>query len=63
MNASHQGWTLIIGIALLLIGAATAFVTFVFNSSTPLQLGPIPFFAGCAAALIGLIVTVVGVVG
>ena len=63
MNASHQGWTLLIGVAMLLIGAATAIVTFVFNSSTPLQLGPIPFFAGCMAALVGLIVTIVGVIG
>lgn len=63
MNASHQGWTLIIGIALLFFGFAGAGVTFIFNSSTPMQLGPVPFFGSCFVALIGLIVTIIGVIG
>lgn len=63
MNASHQGWTLLIGVAMLLIGSAAAFVTFVLNSSTPMQLGPVPFFTGCAIALVGIIVTIVAVIG
>ena len=41
------------------IGLSVAGVTFVFNSSTPIQLGPVPFFGGaglaafCLIALIG----------
>ena len=41
-----------------IIGMVVAVITFVLNSSSPLQLGPIPFFGGAALAavcLIGLI--------
>ena len=40
------------------IGLAGAVVTFIFNSQTPMQLGPVPFFGGaglfviCTVALI-----------
>lgn len=63
MTGSHQGWTLAIGIAMLLIGAAGAVVTFVLNAATPLQLGPIPFFTGLLVALVGLIATIVAIIG
>lgn len=49
-----------IGLILLIAGVAGAFVTFVLNSQTPLQLGPVPFFAGCGAALVGLILFISG---
>lgn len=49
---------LAIGCGLLVLGAAGAFVIGVFNSSTPLQLGPIPFFGCAMLALIGLILAV-----
>lgn len=52
---------LAIGLGLLAIGAVGAGVTFVLNSSTPMQLGPIPFFAGCFVALVGLIVTITAI--
>lgn len=45
-----------VGVFLLLVGAIGAIVTFIFNSQTPMQLGPVPFFAGCAVALVGLII-------
>ena len=47
----------------MVLGALGAAVTFFFNSSTPLQLGPVPFFAGiafggvCLVALIARIST------
>ena len=42
----------------LIIGMVVAVITFVLNSSTPLQLGPVPFFGGAglaAVCIIGLI--------
>lgn len=36
-------------------GIVAAGVTFIFNSQTPLHLGPIPFFTGAALALACLI--------
>lgn len=50
---------LAIGLGLLFLGAAGAGVTFILNGSTPIQLGPVPFFAGCIVALIGLIITLI----
>ena len=38
-----------------IIGSLIAGVTFVFNSSTPLQLGPIPFFGGAILAVVCLV--------
>ena len=35
-----------------LIGVVVAVLTFVFNSSTPLQLGPVPFFGGSLLAFV-----------
>lgn len=46
----------LIGAALLLLGAGAAAFTFIMNSQTPLQLGPFPFFGGCAVAFVGLLV-------
>ena len=39
----------------LVIGIALAGATFVFNSSTPFQPGPVPFFIGAAMAAFCLI--------
>jgi hypothetical protein len=46
------------GLALIVLGALAAGLTFVVNSGGG-ALGPIPFFGGCFVALVGLIVTVV----
>lgn len=35
-----------------LVGVVIAVLTFVFNSQTPLQLGPVPFFGGAGLFLI-----------
>lgn len=47
-----------LSLALCLVGCAIAVITFVMNSQTPMQLGPIPFFFGCGLALIGLMLFV-----
>lgn len=49
---------LTVGIVLLALGIAGAVGTFVLNSSTPMQLGPIPFFVSAFVCLVGLIVTI-----
>ena len=49
----------IIGVTLLILGMIGAGIIFVFNGSTPLQIGPIPFFACVFIAVIGLIITIV----
>jgi hypothetical protein len=54
---------LAIGLILLALGIAGAVIAFVLNSSTPMQLGPIPFFGGCFVALVGLIVVITALVG
>jgi hypothetical protein len=50
----------IIGLVMLVLGLAGAGFTFAANSSTPLQLGPVPFFCGAFLALVGLILLLVG---
>ena len=42
----------------MILGAAGAFVVFVLNGSTPIQLGPIPFF-GCAALFVVSLIVVI----
>lgn len=41
--------------AAFVLGIIVAVVAFVFNSYTPLQLGPVPFFGGVGLALVCLI--------
>ena len=43
----------LIGLALALLGVLAGAIVFVFNSQTPLQLGPIPFFASCGLFVAG----------
>ena len=47
-----------IGLAMLIVGIGGAGITMICNSQTPIQLGPVPFFAGCGVALVGLILFV-----
>lgn len=49
-----------IGLVLLIVGVGSAGAAFIFNSQTPLQLGPVPFFGGAIVALIGLIFLISG---
>ena len=44
-----------IGAVFFVIGTLSAVVGFAFNSSTPVQVGPIPTIGGAALALIGLV--------
>lgn len=44
-----------IGLAMLIVGIVAAIVVFICNGSTPIQLGPIPFFGSLAVALVGLV--------
>lgn len=62
MTSSQQGIVLASGISMLLIGAAVAVIAFILNASTPVQLGPVPFFTGCLVALVGLIATIVAII-
>jgi hypothetical protein len=45
-----------IGAALMIVGVGISGLTFMLNSSTPMQLGPVPFFAGVAVFFVGLLV-------
>ena len=47
-----------IGLGMLIVGVLGAGITFVMNSSFPEGPGPVPFFAGCSVALVGLILFV-----
>lgn len=44
-----------IGLAMFIVGCVAAGVVFIFNGSTPLQLGPVPFFGSAAVALVGVV--------
>ena len=44
-----------IGLGLTILGSASFVIGWTFNSSTPLQVGPIPTLGGAAVALVGLI--------
>lgn len=54
-----MNWLLAIG---MLAGLVIAGVTFVFNSSTPMQLDPIPFFGGAAIFVICFIAFIARIV-
>ena len=54
-----DAWVFLI---IFLVGVALAGAAFVFNSSTPLQVGPIPFFVGVAMAVVGLIALIAKIV-
>ena len=46
---------LAIGGLLFVLGAASCVVGVALNSSTPIQVGPIPVIGGAAMALVGLV--------
>lgn len=52
----------IVGLVLCILGIAGAGTTFMLNSSTPMQLGPIPFFVSCFVGLVGLIIVLIAVI-
>lgn len=45
-----------LGATLFLFGTIIAAIVFLFNSQTPLQLGPIPFFGSVFVALVGFLI-------